>query len=136
MVTNFFNNWFRLKNGRPGSRFHDFYLHRQHQRGPGLHWSKVASLAVAIVVTALGALLIPAPGPGTGVFILGLGLLASEFKFAAHALDRVEASLQPLLNKIRPRWERIPGSMRVVIEISIGIASATLSILAYRYFMQ
>lgn len=43
------------------------------------------------IVTLLGLVLVPYPGPGWLVVFAGLGILATEFEFAAKWLDYVKA---------------------------------------------
>jgi hypothetical protein len=48
----------------PGRRFHDFYRHRQMERGYRFTFGKIAAIVLGLVIVAVGLALIPLPGPG------------------------------------------------------------------------
>jgi uncharacterized protein (TIGR02611 family) len=55
------------------------------QRGGRLVW-RVAVTVLGVAVTALGIVLLPLPGPGWLIIFAGLGLLATEYAWAARIL--------------------------------------------------
>jgi hypothetical protein len=71
MIAGLLNTWFRIKGGHPGRRFHDFYRHRQMQRGYRFTVGKVAAIVLGLVIVAVGLALIPLPGPGAIIAVFG-----------------------------------------------------------------
>jgi hypothetical protein len=131
MIAQLQKNWFRIKGGHPGRRFHDFYRQRQMARGSRLTFGKIATIGGGLLLIAAGIALVPLPGPGSAVGILGLALLGSEFEFVAHALDRLEARLRPSYEQFRKRWEKVPGSTRVGIEIVLSVLGIVIGYISY-----
>ena len=94
--------WRDLKHGQPGSRFQEYYLHRQTLRRSIL--AKCVTLVAGVVVFLVGLVLMPLPGPGTLVALLGASLLAKEFQGAAKGLDWLEVRIRSVIswaNKLR-----------------------------------
>src|SRR5688572_14423689 len=78
--------WKRLKQGKPGSRFRDLYEARRKQRRHP--WSRVLFIATGVVLVAVGAVAGLIPGPGGVVFVtVGVALIARELETAARVLD-------------------------------------------------
>jgi hypothetical protein len=127
-------NWYKIKGGRSGHRFREFYRSRQMERGQGLSFAKVGAILGGIVLTGLGIVLIPVPGPGTAVTILGLALFGSEFEPVAHALDWLEEKLRPLAVKCLRFWDRFSGSAQVGIKFVGGLVCLIAAYTAYRMF--
>ncbi|MEO6886618.1 MAG: TIGR02611 family protein [Jatrophihabitantaceae bacterium] len=61
--------------------------------GGVLAWRVVVTLVGAGVVV-LGIILLPLPGPGWLIIFAGLGILATEFEWAARLLNRARAFLR------------------------------------------
>jgi len=53
---------------------------------------RVAITVVGVAVIAIGILLLPLPGPGWLIIFAGLGILASEYRWAARLLTWVRAT--------------------------------------------
>ncbi len=51
---------------------------------------RAAVLALGLVLVAAGLVLLALPGPGLLLIIAGLAVLASEFAWAEHLLDRAK----------------------------------------------
>jgi hypothetical protein len=86
MIVGLQKTWFRIKGGHPGRRFHDFYRHRQMERGYRFTFGKIAAIVLGLAIVAVGLALIPLPGPGAVIAVFGLALLGSEFEPVARAL--------------------------------------------------
>ena len=126
MFMNVLTNWFRLKSGQPGRRFRDFYRHRQMQRGYRVTFAKAATILCGLVITGIGAVMVPAPGPGSGLFILGLALLGSEFEPIAHVLDWIELKIRPVVMPVKKRLDKMNAPARVSVEIAVGLLTVAL----------
>ncbi|WP_104106692.1 PGPGW domain-containing protein [Nocardioides sp. 616] len=81
------------------------FFHRLHGR---LHANPVTGLATKVVVTFVGVAVIlaglvmmVAPGPGIVAIILGLAILATEWSWAEHALDRAKEAAHNAAEKAR-----------------------------------
>ena len=56
--------------------------------------ASAAYIIAGLALTIAGLLLVPAPGPGWIVAFFGIGLISSEFKPIARAMDRAEVWLR------------------------------------------
>ncbi|HEU4663682.1 MAG TPA: PGPGW domain-containing protein [Dokdonella sp.] len=64
--------------------------HRRTHRADAKRWARYVAIAAALVVIALGIVLLVLPGPGLLVMIGGAVLLAEESAFVARGLDRLD----------------------------------------------
>jgi len=91
-----------FKGDRPGARFTN--LHRRQNAGTkrkGILTTAIV-LVMGLALIVLGLLLGLVPGvPGIILGILGVALIATQFKFLAHALDRWEVRLRRLFRRLR-----------------------------------
>ncbi len=75
--------------------------------GGALAW-RIGVTAISVVIIAGGVVLLPLPGPGWLIIFAGLGLLATEYTWAARLLawvrDKVRDWTQWL--RQRPTWVR------------------------------
>jgi uncharacterized protein (TIGR02611 family) len=69
-------------------------------------------------ITIIGILTVPAPGPGWLIVFAGLGILATEFTWAARLLDFVKGKYTA--------WQAWVKSQPMVIRVGIGILIAIL----------
>ena len=69
---------------------------------------RVAVAVVGGIVFAAGVVMIPYPGPGWAVLFLGLGILATEFRWAANVLRWTKWQYNRLMawQRAQPRWLR------------------------------
>jgi hypothetical protein len=81
-----------------GERFQSH--HRQTHRKDASRWTRYATIAAAVVLIALGILMIVLPGPGLLAILAGGVLLAGESLLAARALDRLDL----VVLHVRERW--------------------------------
>lgn len=96
--------WRELKSGEPGRRFRDY--HERHAKTKRRLLVRVAKLVGAVVAFAIAIAEVFIPGPAILFFFLGGALLASEFKFAATAMDWLEVRLRSVWLRVRRWWER------------------------------
>lgn len=76
--------------------------HRRSHRPDAPRWARVAAIAAAVVLMAIGVVMIVLPGPGLLVILAGAAMLAGESLLVARAMDRVDFHAQRLL----ARWQR------------------------------
>lgn len=111
------DHWRDLKQGRPGHRFQDRYEHAQRKkRGPGAG-KRVARLAASIVLLAIGLVLTFIPGPAILFFFLAGGLLATESRVVARAMDWIEVKLRTSFAWAIRTWKRLPFSVHVTLVV-------------------
>lgn len=56
-------------------------------------------------ITVLGAVALVTPGPGVLVLLAGLGILATEFAWAAKAMEKTKSAAKSVSNKYSiPLW--------------------------------
>jgi uncharacterized protein (TIGR02611 family) len=136
MIVGLQKTWFRIKGGHPGRRFHDFYRHRQMERGYRFTFGKIVAIVLGLAIVAVGLALIPLPGPGAVIAVFGLALLGSEFEPVARALDWMETKTNPTYRFLKQRWERVPGATRVGLELLSGIIGLFALYFGYMFFFR
>ena len=88
-----------------------------------LFWRVVIGI-VGGTVTALGAIALVGPGPGILIVLAGLGILATEFAWAARVMVRTRTYAQKAADKAGiPRW----------IQFALIAGAAVLSIVIILY---
>ena len=65
---------------------------------------RIAILVLGLALVALGVALLVLPGPGLLVIIAGLAVLATEFAWAEHLLDRAKEQATKARDKARSSW--------------------------------
>jgi uncharacterized protein (TIGR02611 family) len=78
----------------------------------------VAVAGLAVVVG--GVILLPLPGPGWLIVFLGLGILASEFAWAARLLSFARTTLRG--------WTRWVGRQPVAVRALLGLAGVVVMV--------
>lgn len=79
--------------------------------GGAVAW-RVAVTVIGLLIVVVGLLLLPLPGPGWLVIFAGLGILASEFSWAARLLAR--------LRRLVMRWTRWARHQPTWVQLLIG----------------
>ncbi|MGH8860402.1 MAG: TIGR02611 family protein [Jatrophihabitantaceae bacterium] len=98
-------------------------------RGGRLAWrAGVSVFGVAIIIA--GIILLPLPGPGWLIIFAGLGLLATEFDWAARLLRFARAKVSRWTNWVATRSR----SVQALLGLSGLIAVAAAGWVAYRYY--
>ena len=97
---------------RPRSRLTGLRSRVRALPGGALIW-RIAITAAGVLVIAVGVILLPLPGPGWVIIFAGLGLLATEYSWAARLLAWARALV------VRwTRWAaRQPLALRIVLSI-------------------
>ena len=112
MLKSMKESWHELKEGRPGSRFRDYYDDRKENRSS--RGGKIASIAGGLVLVIVGIAIGWLPGPGGFVAIIGLALLAKEIRPIAAAMDWSERVLTKCWDKIRGSKHHSPAEQPAV----------------------
>jgi uncharacterized protein (TIGR02611 family) len=120
-------DWRLLRDARPGERFQRLYRKRKSSEKSRL--TRVAVLAVGVLIVLAGIVLLPVAGPGTLVILAGAALLARESRVAARALDNGEIRTRKLLGAILKFWRRAPFHIRA------GVALGAVALLASTGFV-
>ena len=101
--------WQRLKRSPPGERFEAFNeRQQQHARGP----IKALYFGGAIVSLAVGVVLVFIPGPAFVFFILAGALLATQSRWVARRLDRIEVWGRETMTRAHAWWRRLRRKRR------------------------
>lgn len=103
MLTHMKAEWRQFAARRPGRRFAQEYRERRAERTSP--WSRIASIALGVLVTAAGLVALPMPGPGMLIVAFGLALLARESLPIAHLLDRAEPVLRRWVRGVKRWWK-------------------------------
>jgi len=89
---------------------------------------RVAFVAAAFLVVAIGLALVPLPGPGWAIVFVGLGMLALEFKWAENLmekiLDRLEGAKDAAENA--SPLQKALGVVATILGIAACVAAAIL----------
>ncbi|WP_428312056.1 PGPGW domain-containing protein [Hydrocarboniphaga sp.] len=96
--------WEQFKAQQPGTRFQA--QHRRGHQGAKSPMARVVRAVLAVVITLVGLVMMPAPGPGMLVVAFGLVLLARESLMVARLLDRAELWLRPRALRVVAWWKR------------------------------
>jgi uncharacterized protein (TIGR02611 family) len=90
-----------------------------------LFWRVVIGI-VGGAVTVLGAIALVGPGPGILIVLAGLGILATEFAWAARVMVRTRTYAQKAADKAGiPRW--------IQFALIAGAAVVSIVIILYLY---
>jgi uncharacterized protein (TIGR02611 family) len=90
----------------------------------------VVALAGATVIV-LGMVLLPLPGPGWVIIFLGLGIWASEFRWAARLLRWVRARVVAWARWLSRRSPMVRAAFTLVLTILV-LGAVSASYLAWR----
>jgi uncharacterized protein (TIGR02611 family) len=90
-----------------------------------LFWRVVIGI-VGGAVTVLGAIALVGPGPGILIVLAGLGILATEFAWAARVMVRTRTYAQKAADKAGiPRW--------IQFTLIAGAAVVSIVVILYLY---
>ena len=88
-------------------------------------WRVVIGL-VGGAITVFGAIALVGPGPGILIVIAGLGILATEFAWAARVMVRTRTYAQKAADKVGiPKW--------VQLALIAGVAVLSILLILYLY---
>ena len=88
--------------------------------GGALLW-RIGITVVGLLVIAVGIVLLPLPGPGWLIIFAGMGLLATEYTWAARLLGWMRAHVL--------RWTRWATGQALAVRVALSVA-ALLVVLA------
>jgi uncharacterized protein (TIGR02611 family) len=92
----------------------------------GLFFWRVIIGLIGGAVTVLGAIALVGPGPGILIVIAGLGILASEFAWAARAMVHTRTYAQRAADKVgMPKWAQLA--------LVAGAAFISIIVILYLY---
>lgn len=86
---------------------------------------RVGITIVGVAIVAIGVVLLPLPGPGWVIIFAGLGVLATEYSWAAALLERVRRFFERWKRWVesRPVWARgLMGVLGVLIVAAVVFA--------------
>jgi uncharacterized protein (TIGR02611 family) len=93
--------------------------------GGRLVW-RVAVTIVGVAVVAGGIILLPLPGPGWLIIFAGLGILATEYEWAARLLRFARDQLKRWTRWVaeQPRWVHVLGGVATTLVIAAIVVAA------------
>ena len=110
-----------VKCGEPGHRFQDHYERSMREARTGSTRGRVIRMIIAVLALAVGLVLMVFPGPAIPFFFIAGGLMASESRTVARAMDWIEIQVRLLWKWSIARWRRLPAVARVLVA---GVAIA------------
>lgn len=127
-------NWRRLKQGRPGSRFLDCFHYKQqlrHKYGPIY---RRIDIGLGLTTAVFGLVMVPAPGPGWIIVFCGMALLAGESEKTARAMDTGEKYLRGVRARIKRSWRQASLAVKSAMTFTAGALASALGYGAYCLF--
>jgi hypothetical protein len=121
------DNWRRVRDAEPGSRFDEYYRYRRKRRDRGWPASRIITVAGGTVLLLGGLAIGWVPGPGGFISIFGAALLATEWHPLARLLDRVEVLARDLWRRTRAWWNGSSAPARAAGLLAVaGLAGVML----------
>ena len=116
---------------KPGARnrFVEGLQERRARHKERHHLIRVAAAIGGFLVVLLGIILIPLPGPGLLVVAVGLAVLALEFAWAEHLLEKTVDRL----SEARERVKRASPVGQAAVALLGVLAAAASLIVAYTW---
>lgn len=90
---------------------------------------RIAVGVVGGVVTIVGVVALVAPGPGWLIIFAGLGILATEFAWAAYVLEHAKKNVSKAADRVRLKKEH-----RDILLAIIFAASLLILVIWYAYY--
>jgi uncharacterized protein (TIGR02611 family) len=82
----------------------DWHSPREWMRVIARNGKRMAIFVVGVAVLAAGVAMLVLPGPGLLVIVAGLAILATEFAWAEHLLDRAKVQAEKAKDKAQSTW--------------------------------
>lgn len=117
MLENLKKEWREFREAEPGERF-KAYHQRVKRASTG---SRVARIALGLVLAAAGIVMLFVPGPGILFIVFGLACFGGESKWIAGGLDAGELKARAGWHWAKAKWRDLPTWGRV-----LGIALVVL----------
>lgn len=112
-------HWREFKDDKPGRRFRVRYdRNQERERGRFDVW-RLVNLTVGPVLVIFSVFFGWAPGPGMLTLFIGLGMISSEFRPAAHFLDWAEIEVRKLWRVAEAVWSASSPGERVLILLAL-----------------
>jgi uncharacterized protein (TIGR02611 family) len=111
---------------KPGARgrFFDGMKERRERHRMRNRIVRIAAALGGFLIVLVGIILIPLPGPGLLVVAVGLGVLALEFAWAEHLLERTLDRLSDAGEKVR-RASRLEQALVGLLGALVAAAALT-----------
>lgn len=75
--------------------------HRRSHKAGASRWVRIVAVTAALVLIALGIVMLVLPGPGLLVMLAGAVLLAEESVFVARVMDRIDLAAMRIGRRLR-----------------------------------
>lgn len=125
-------NWQEFKNSEPGERFQDRYNRRQQEEHGRWNKGAILNVALGLLIIAGGLVIGLVPGPGGFIAIFGLGLIGSEFRPIAKALDWTELKVRAAASWAKNIWDVLPIGGKVIVG---ALALVVVAAVAYGVYV-
>jgi uncharacterized protein (TIGR02611 family) len=109
----------RSRVSRLGSRVSSVREHARRTPAGRIAWRAAVTVA-GVAVIAIGVVLLPLPGPGWLIIFGGLGLLATEYAWAARLLGWARAQVARWTAWVgrQPRWAQVLVGLAALIVLA------------------
>jgi hypothetical protein len=85
---------------------------------------RIVRIVLAVVMFAVGVVLVFIPGPAILFFLLGGALLAAESLVVARAMDWLEVRIRAAWRWGKTRWDRLPLGAKIAIAVAALVLGA------------
>lgn len=139
MPNPFKKQWESLKRGRPGHRFRNRYETAKKTRkstDTGFKLSRFLRICAALVMAAIGVVLVFIPGPAILFFLVAGGLLAAESLTIARLLDWTELLFRSGVRRLMRFWERLQLAGKIAMTGLATCGAGGCGYLVYRWMAE
>ncbi|HSP95982.1 MAG TPA: PGPGW domain-containing protein [Candidatus Dormibacteraeota bacterium] len=96
-------DWRHFAATRPGDRFR---AHHRRVQDRASSAASIARVAVGVLLSSAGFVLLFLPGPAWLLILLGLAMFAGEWEWLARSLDHLELAARSRGRRLRTWWRR------------------------------
>ena len=104
----------------------------RHQQSKGGIVGRIVQAGLALVLFAIGVILVFIPGPAILFFALSGAMVASESRLAARGLDWTELKLRVLFAWGTRHWKKLHALGKTVVVSIATLGAAAMAYASYR----
>ena len=122
------DEWRRFESSEPGSRFIEYH-HRVKEASTA---SRVARIALGLVLFGAGIVMLVVPGPGILFMVFGLACFGGESAWISKLLDRFELKARAGWRWCKATWQAMHAAGKVAVVLFALIVAAGAAYVMYR----
>lgn len=127
------HEWQQLRRAPPGQRFQRRFDARANgSAGPNSLLRRVVVIGTAIVLGAIGLVLVFIPGPAILFFFIAGALLAEESRLIARLLDWIELRARAVWRPLKAWWKRRSQVAKVSAAVTLVLVTGAVTYGSYK----